>query len=161
VHEYRVTKYNPAFRDESGAYTKLEWSMFRQIGQTFLGVVLTSDEYELVEEAYIQSALGFLRESGLLLMRVAGLENSRKRPLDFQNESVLPLDRIGVIIRQILREEFWCRLEGSHGFLHFGWDYYMFIGVPRICPTARARATKLGLYVEEFASPYFEDESES
>jgi hypothetical protein len=161
VHEYRVTKYNPAFRDYSGAYTKVEWTMFRQIGQTFSGVVLTSDEYESVEEAHIQAALSFLRESGLLSMRVAGLENHRMQPLDFQNDSVLPLERIGAIIRQILREEYWCRLEGSDGFLHFGWDYDMYIGVPHLCPTARARATKLGLFVEEFASPYVEHEAQS
>jgi hypothetical protein len=160
VHEYRVTKYNPKFRNHSGAYTRAEWIMFSQIGQTFSGVVLTSEEYERVEEAYIQSALSFLREGGLLSMRVAGLENPRKRPLDFQNDSVLPLDRIGGIIRQILREEFWCRLEGRDGFLHFGWDYYMYIGVPQLCPTARAKAGELGLYVEEFASPYVEDEAD-
>lgn len=153
MHEYRVTKYTPAFRDHSGAYTKVEWTMFRQIGQTFSGVLLTSDEYERVEEAYIQAALSFIRESGLLSMRVAGLENRRKQPLDFQNDSVLPLDRIGDIVRRILREDFWCRLEGSDSFIHFGWDYYMYIGVPHPCPTVEARAVELGLYVEEFASP--------
>ncbi len=161
MKEYRVSKYNPAFRDQSGAYTKVEWTFFRQIGQTFSGVLLTSDEYERVEGAYIQAALSFLRESGLLSMRVAGLQNSRKQPLGFQNDSVQPLDRIGEIIRRILREEFWCRLEGSDGFIHFGWDYYMYIGVRHPCPTARAMAVELGLYVEEFASPYVEDEAES
>jgi hypothetical protein len=161
VHAYRVTKYNPAFRDQSGAYAKVEWTMFGQIGQAFSGVVLTSVEYERVEDAYVQSALSFLREGGLPSMRVAGLENSRKRPLDFQNDSVLPLEHIGEIIRQVLREEYWCRLEGSDGFLHFGWDYYMYIGVPHLCPMARATATKLGLFVEEFASPYVEHEAES
>lgn len=135
--------------------------MFSQIGQTFSGVVLTSDEYERVEEAYIQLAMSFLRESGLLSMRVAGLENSRQRPVDLQNDSVLTLDRIGETIRLILREKFWCRLEGSDGFLHFGWDYYMYVGVPHLCPTARAKAAELGLYVEEFASPYVEDEPKS
>ena len=59
VHEYRVAKYNPEIRDQSGAYTKVEWTFFRQIGQTFSGVLLTSDEYERVEEAYIQAALSF------------------------------------------------------------------------------------------------------
>ena len=161
MNEYRVTKYNPAFRDQSGAYTKVEWISFKQIGQTFSGVLLTSDEYERVEEAYVQAALSFLREGGLFSMRVAGLENPRTRPLDFQNDSVLPLDRVGEIIRRILREEFWCRLEGSESFIHFGWDYYMYIGVPHPCPTARARAAELGLFVEEFASPYVEDEAKS
>lgn len=161
MHEYRVTKYNPAFRDQSGAYTKVEWTSFSQIAQIFSGELFTSDEYERVEEAYVQAALSFLRESVLLSMRVAGLEHSRAQLLDFQNDSVLPLDRIGEIIRQILREEFWCRLEGSAGFLHFGWDYSMYIGVPHPCPTARASAAELGLYVEEFASPYGKDEAES
>jgi hypothetical protein len=161
VHEYRVTKYDPAFRDHLGHYTKVEWTMFRDIGETYSGVELTAVEYERVEDAYIQVALSFLRESGLLSMRVAGLENGRKRPRDFQNDSVLPLERIGEIIRQILREEYWCRLNGSDGFLHFGWDYYMFIGVPRLCPAALARATELGLFVEEFESPYVKDEDES
>jgi hypothetical protein len=160
VNEYRVTKYDPAFRDQSGAYTKVEWTLFKQIGQTFSGVLLTSDEYGRVEEAYIQAAMSFLSESGLLSMRVAGLENPQKQTLDFQNNSVLSLDRIGEIIRRILRDEFWCRLEGSDGFIHFGWDYYMYIGVPHPCPAARARAAELGLYVEEFASPYVEDEDE-
>ena len=136
MNEYRVTKYNPAFRDQSGAYTKVEWTSFTQIGQTFSGVMLTSDEYEHVEQAYVQAALSFLRESGLFTMRVAGLENSQTHPLDVQNDSVLPLDRISEIIRRILREEFWCRLEGGQSFIHFGWDYYMYIGVFHPCPTA-------------------------
>lgn len=157
MNEYRVTKYNPAFRDERGAYTRDEWIMFTQIGETFSGVRLTSAEYERVENAYVETALSFLGESGVLSLRVAGLENHRKQPLDFQNDSVLPLNRIGEIVRRILREEIWCRLEGSNGFIHIGWDYYMYIGVPHPCPTSRARAAELGLFVEEFASPYVED----
>src|SRR5258708_35225668 len=111
--EYRVTKYDPAFRDQSGGYTKAEWISFTQIGQTFSGILLTSEEYEHVEEAYVQAALSFLRESGLFSMRVAGLENPRKQPLDFHNESVLPLDRLGGIIRRILADERCIRLDGS------------------------------------------------
>ena len=161
MKEYRVTKYDPASRDQWDAYTKAEWTSFKDIGRTYLGVLLTAEEYERVEGAYVKAALSFLSESGISSIRVAGLENSRKRPLDFHNGSVLPFDLVGEIIRRILREEFWCRLEGSDGFIHFGWDYYMYIGVPHPCPTAQARAAELGLYVEEFASPYVEDEAES
>ena len=59
VNQYRVTKYNPAFRDQSGAYTKDEWTFFGQIGRTFSGVPFTFDEYERVEQAYVQTALSF------------------------------------------------------------------------------------------------------
>jgi tetratricopeptide (TPR) repeat protein len=122
VNEYRVTKYNPAFRDHSGAYTKEEWTFFRQIGPTFSGVPFTSAEYERVANAYVEVALSFLRESGLSEMRVAGLEN-RMQTLDFQNDRVLPFERIGEIIRRILREEFWCRSEGNDGFIRLGLLY--------------------------------------
>jgi hypothetical protein len=37
----------------------------------------------------------------------------------------------------------------------------MYIGVPHRCTIARTRSAELGLYVEEFASPYVEDEAES
>jgi hypothetical protein len=47
-----------------------------------------------------------------------------------------------------------CRLQADHGFVHFRWDYYMYLGVPRPCPVAERTASELGLYVEEFASPY-------
>lgn len=161
MNEYRVTKYNPAFRDQFGHYTKAEWIMFKDIGETFSGVLFTREEYERVEEAYVQVALSFLRESGLSSIRVAGIENHSNQSLDFDNDSVLPLDRVGEIIRQTLRAEIYCRFEGSECFIHFGWDYYMYIGVPHPCPRAEAGAAELGLFVEEFASPYRESLEEA
>jgi len=77
VHQYRVTKYNPAFRNQSGAYTKVEWTSVRDIGRTYSDGLLTTEEYERVEAAYIKAALSFLSESGISSVRVAGLENSR------------------------------------------------------------------------------------
>ena len=161
MNEYRVTKYNPAFRDQWDHYTRAEWTMFKDIGKTYSGVLFTREEYERVEEAYVQAALSFLRESGLSSIRVAGIENRSKQPLDFDGDSVLPLDRIGEIIRRTLREEIYCRLEGSDCFIHFGWDYYMYIGVPHPCLRAQARAAELDLYVEEFASPVRESLEEA
>ena len=124
MNEYRVTKYNPAFRDQWDHYMRAEWIMFKDIGKTYSGVLFTREEYERVEEAYVQAALSFLRESGLSSIRVTGIKNHSKQPIDFDNDSVLPLNRIGEIIRRTLREEIYCRLEGSECFVHFGWDYY-------------------------------------
>lgn len=168
MNEYRVTKYNPAFRNNYGHYTgpgwnpavridegdfiKVGWTMFKEIGKAFSGVVFTREEYDRVEEAYVQAALSFLRESGQSVMRVAGIEK-RGKTVEFDEGDALPLARIGEIIRPILKEEYWCRLEGNEGFLHFGSDYYMYVGVSHPCPGAEARAAELGLYVEEFASP--------
>ena len=156
MNEYRITKYNPSFRDFAGAYTRNEWISVADIGRSFAGVTLTREEYERVEGAYVETAMAFLREAGVSALRVAGLENHRGHLLNFREGSLLPLEQIGDVLRRVLREEFWCRLKGVGGFVHVGWDFYMYVGVLCPCLAARVRATELGLYVEEFSSPYNE-----
>ena len=124
------------------------------IGRAFAGVVLTDEEYRLVEQAYIDSAVAFLREGGLTSLRVEGLENQNGFALGFGEGAVFSVEQVGDLVRMILREEFWRRLEGRSGFLHFGWDYYMYIGVPYRCMASEQFAETLGLYPEEFESPY-------
>lgn len=152
--EYRVTKYNPALRDARGAYLVDEWTSVTDIGRSFGGVILTNDEYRRVEQSYVKSALAFVREGGVTLLRVEGFENNKAIELEFEEGSVLSVEQVGELIQQILREEFWCRFECQDGFVHFGWDYYMYIGVPHRCREAERLAQELGLYPEESASPY-------
>jgi hypothetical protein len=45
-------------------------------------------------------------------------------------------------------------LQSDEYFLHFGYDYYMYVGVSLACPRSRALATAAGLFVEDFVSPY-------
>jgi len=157
MYEYRVTKYNPKFRDAYGHYLREEWTMFRQIGESFSGVLLTAEEYERVESAYVDSAIAFLQEAGLLAMTVSDLENHRGLQLAFRNGSALSLSEVAAVIRQLLKERCWCRLEGKESFVHIGWDYYMFVGVPHPCVIAEQKAADLGLFVEEFVSPYHKE----
>jgi hypothetical protein len=154
VLEYRVTKYNPAFRDLSGAYLRNEWTSAGDVGRAFGGVVLTAEEYRRVEDAYVAVALSFLRESGQTTLTVSGLENTRRYPIGFAEGSAIGLEQLGSVIRLVLREEFWCRLEGPSSFLHFGWDYYMYVGVPFPCPASQELAEQLGLFTEKCPAPY-------
>ena len=154
MFEYRVTKYNPALRNAKGVYIPQEWTSVADIGRVFGGIVLTVDEYRRVEQAYIRSALAFLGEGGVTSLRVEGLENSKRSPVGFGEGSVVSGEQIDDLIRQVLREEFWCRLEAQDGFVHFGWDFYMYIGVLHRCPKAERLAKELELFAEEFASPY-------
>jgi hypothetical protein len=144
-------------RHPSGHFLGDDWISFTQIGQTFGGVALTEKEYKRVEDAYVSVALAFLTEAGLTAMSVEGLENKRRQPLAFHEGTILRLEQLRELIAGILREEFWCRLRGDKAFVHFGWDYYMYLGVPHPCPVAERKATELGLYVEEFVSPYHEE----
>jgi hypothetical protein len=122
VNEYRVTKYNPAFRNSAGAYTRDDWTMFKDVGKSFGGAVLTHEEHERVENAYLSAALAFMSEAGLSSFVVDSLENHRGHELTLEEGSVLPLEQVGDVMRRVLREEFWCRLEGHGGFIHLGWD---------------------------------------
>lgn len=154
--EFRVTKYDPDHRDRRGAYTRDEWTSVGDIGRAFAGVVLTEAEYRLVEDAYATAAVAFLREAGVQSLAVAGLENHAAVPLAFTDGSSLDLAEVGEVVRRVLQEEFWCRLEGAVAFVHVGYDYYMYVGVPVACPIAAALAGQLGLFVEPFRSPYHE-----
>jgi hypothetical protein len=117
-------------------------------------VVLTEAEYRRVEDAYEASAVAFLTEAGVPALVVAGLENAAAAPLSFTDGTQLGRAEVGQVVRSVLRDEFWCRLEGAGAFIHVGSDYYMYVGVPRPCPGAAALARQLGLFVEPFRSPY-------
>jgi hypothetical protein len=41
MHCFRVTKHNPAHRDERGRYLRDDWIMFAQVGSECGGVLLT------------------------------------------------------------------------------------------------------------------------
>jgi hypothetical protein len=61
------------------------------------------------------------------------------------------------IVRLVLRELIWCKLEANAGlYFHFGWDYYMYcVGVELTTENCNA-ITAIGLFVEEFPSPYLD-----
>ncbi len=156
MFEFRVTKYDPAYRDSTGVYGREEWIAMSDIGHFFAGKALAEAEYQRVEDAYVTAAVAFLREAGVPSLAVAGLENHAGVPLLFAEGSSLSPAEVGAVVRRLLRGEFWCQLEGGEAFVHVGYDYYMYVGVPCQCPGAVALARHLGLFVESFRSPYRE-----
>lgn len=154
MFEFRVTKYDPAHRDRWGAYTRDEWTSVSDIGRAFGGQVLTEAEYQRVEDAYAAAVAAFLREAEVSSLAIGGLENYGGVPLPFAEGSPVGRAQVGEVVRRVLREKFWCRLEGAGAFIHVGYDYYMYVGVPRACPAAESLVRDLGLFVEPFRSPY-------
>jgi hypothetical protein len=157
MQHYRVTKYDPARRDVSGAYPSDDWTSRSAIGQVFNGVTLTEERYVAVENAYIEAAATFLKEADVRELAIVGLENANARAHVPSNGEKVPAEAIPTVLRSLLREEYWCRLEAASAFVHVGWDYYMYIGVPAKCPAAERVARDLGLFVEQIRSPYAED----
>jgi hypothetical protein len=154
MFEFRLTKYDPTFRDSRGAYPRDDWASLSDVARSFGGVVLTREEYQRVEDAYVAVILSFLREAGVSSLVVEGLENHQGCSLAFREGSTLGPEQLDEVMRAVLREEFWCRLEGPNSFVHIGYDYYLYVGVPVPCPESQAFASRLGLFAEPFPSPY-------
>jgi len=166
-YAWRTTKYNPALRNSQGHYLADEWTTFSDIGKIYSGKKLTYEHYLSVENLYVASAIDFLSDAGLTSLRVTELENQRLAQVNpnqlhgiASNPSLLKLgsivsDDLEDVIRMNLREVLWCKLtETSRFYLHFGWDYYMYIGSTAPSLAAITNAERSGLFVEEVVSPY-------
>lgn len=165
---WRISKYNPGLRNSQGQFQGDEWTFFAQVSQSFSGTKLTYEDYVSVENAYVRSAMLFLADAGLVSLQIAELERphvalevSSKfqcillRPENLRNDTVVRLDQLADLIRLNLRELTWCKLQEADKFyLHFGWDYYIYVGSTNPSLRAIQGTTQSGLYVEAKASPY-------
>jgi hypothetical protein len=156
-YQYRVTKYNPAFRDINGAFKGLEWTSYSDIGKSFNGAKLTEEQYLEVETVYLNAIESFLNEAKIESLVLRGLENhtNTQLPQFVQPNAVLEIPECVQFARIVLREQAWGRLVNpKKAYVHFGYDYYMYIGLPKRCIAAESQSQKSGLFVEPFRSPY-------
>jgi hypothetical protein len=152
MYEYRVTKYDPSRRDREGRYLHDEWTAFSDVGNK-----VNFDVYDRVEQSYIDVALAFMSEARIPHLSVANLEHGPEISLPFVDRAELGAPELRTAFRLVLREACWCRfLHPSGAFVHFGYDYYMYIGTPGDCPQAKRMARERDLFVESFKSPYRE-----
>lgn len=159
LYQYRITKYDPSRRNISGAYLDDDWTSRSDIGREFGGVELTQRRYLEVEQAYIDVASAFLQEAHIQCLRVKGLENQTPSATVPMEGCEVAASAVSPVLRGLLREEFWCKLESPIAFIHVGWDFYMYIGVPSRCEDTEEFARKAGLFPEVFSSPYFSNEA--
>jgi hypothetical protein len=171
---YRITKYNPKFRDKHDRYQVDDWTAAADIGKQFANGVLSLDEYLQTEGAYVESLLQVWELAGRPEMTVTGFEANElrlspahlgktpqlreilKEDLPAEDQVLRDGAEIERVIRLVLREFIWCKLESNSDFYaHFGWDYYMYSGGVELDDTTRQSIGQRGLFVEVgIASPY-------
>ena len=152
-YKYRVTKYDPKKRNENGHYQADEWTSISDIGKVFSNKLLTKEEYVNVENSYLFAIEAFLAEANISCLNISSIE--RGEEYNFVQGQTIELEKILEIARLSLREKLWCKLSLNHkAYIHFGYDYYMYIGVSRWCGNAISKAEKKGLFVEAYRSPY-------
>lgn len=106
------------------------------VGRTYGGVLVTREEYDRTEDAYLAAAKAFLEEAAVQVMFIRGLEDWHGRYPQFSEGAVIPVEEIAPLLTLVLWAELWCRLETLDAFVHIGYDYYMFVGVSSPSPIA-------------------------
>lgn len=151
----RVTKYDPAMRDERGAFAGDDWTSIADVGSTFNGQVLTLDKYLEVEARYLCVVAAFLAEAEVEAMTALDVEHCDARWWPEAGASLSPLESVDVV-REMLRERGFCRLDGPRDvYVHVGNDYYLYVGGNVSCEQTLKVAAKATLFVDEdFTSPY-------
>ncbi|WP_067542399.1 RNA-binding protein [Nocardia crassostreae] len=159
---HRLSKYDPADRDERGHY---------------IGTEDTASDHGPVEAAYLETVAAFARECGITRLTIrepalAGFVTfGVEPPIDghglaglfpdnltgYHDGARTSLDVGLELVRAMLRDNgAWCRLEDESGFfVHVGYDQYVWVGSPRPCPRAVEFARRRGLFAEPVdRSPY-------
>ncbi len=152
---HRITKYDPADRDDRGVYRGPE------------DVV---GDHGPVEAAYLAAVTAFAQDTDVtrLTIRDPAVSGSvhfgAEPPVDghglrglfppdltgYHDGARITLDVGRELVRAMLRDNgAWCRLEADDRFfVHVGYDQYMYIGSARPCGRAVALTTASGLFVE-------------
>lgn len=158
MYKYRISKYNPKYRDENGSYTKDEWTQFSEIGKKINGKILTEKSYLKVEGSYIKILLSFLKENNIFELKITRLQNSKKTKLNekiIKQNSVYQLKDLEKLFRLNLREEVWCKFKSKDGVsIDFGWDYYVYVGVRSESNKTKKLALKYNLFIEDLPDDF-------
>ena len=152
MHEYRVTKDDPKYR-ENGAYTRPEWTSIADVGQRYDGHIFNMADYERAEKQHIDFLVALATREASFPLTIQSLEDRRAESPWAENQQITA-DALPAIVRDVLREECWCRLEATDFFIHFGYDYYMYVGCTHTTEAITALAASHALYAEPMQSPY-------
>jgi hypothetical protein len=146
-YSWRVSRHDPELRDR-GLLSDV-WLSHNDIGRVFQGVPLTREEYERVENLYVQAAVRFAIDVGASQLRIVYVGHQEDR-FDLEPGQVLPRADIGPVVRANLRGQLDCALEAlDAGFqLAFGYDLYMYVACVVACGAAVADVASSGLWLE-------------
>ena len=166
---YRITKYNPLYRDKNDHFLKDEWVCSSQIGDYFDGNEFTAQEYVEIENKYITAVKLFLITKNLKNATLANLEKDDYDKIDnivktihedelenlfvalIENYSLSTIVDILNTVRLILRHHIWGEilLKDSNHSIEFGSDYYMYIITDSLHHELVKSIEGLGLFVED------------
>jgi hypothetical protein len=173
MFQYRITKYDKSKRDENGYYIgEDQWTECSDIGRIINGKEVLLGDYLDTETKYIDAALNLFDASDLPHLRLTSIgttdhfsgvplphnKNLKEPEFDniaFMEDHIVQPNEIPTVIKMILRDFGWAKLEFKDAFfIHFGCDFYMYIGTVKTPKSILEEIEKNGLFVEERPSPF-------
>jgi hypothetical protein len=169
MKQWRISKYNPGLRDNSGAFQGDDWIMLSDIGNEFNSKQLTIEDYMRTEDEYVTIANALLEASGVPYLSVEQLKMPKSdvsakevaskyglyEEIHLAEGQQIKSQQALHAVRLMLRELFWCKLEFKNRFfIHIGWDYYMYIGTMLDDSEFTKILINSVLYAEPLESPY-------
>ena len=153
MYRYRVTKYNPFFRDSNGIYLNDEWTSVYDV--ISLECKYSFENYMIIENEYVKMVELLVKhlESGEIKfihfeegLSVDQIREYQKKYFVNENEYMLELyNRIcnnmsiqnncelTILVRMILREYLWGEIKVGKNKIKFGYDYYMYFITQKDC----------------------------
>lgn len=143
LQKYRISKYNPLFRNDEGHYTKNEWTEFTDIGKIYDNIIFTYEEYLKIESKYINAILYIIKELRLKNVTLVGLNiysnnenNENIEPellhiideLDLFNGSIcVTIEELSSYLKLNFRDliNFDVVIDNTN-IITFGYDFYMY-----------------------------------
>lgn len=161
MNYYRICKYDNAYRDENGYYTKLdEWTSIGDIGigKTSDGRILTKKEYYATENHYIQCIQKILDAVNEPQAQICYLETwpykKRKWAKQWYRRQKLSGGLLNLFMSDCLRERCYGVLKNDKFVWDVGWDYYMHVGCVLEPSVIEEIASSEGLFITEWYKFY-------
>ena len=146
---YRISKYNPLYRNKDGSFMKNEWTSISDVGKNYNGRIFSMQEYLETEKKYLACFMELLKKDDICTLQVQELEGNA---VCWQEGQELSLPEIENFCRQCLREQIWGKLESTRFFIHFGYDYYSYVGTELPPEIVASICEKKGLFSEHRSS---------
>ncbi|MEK5177872.1 hypothetical protein [Paenibacillus sp. FSL R5-0928] len=170
---WRITKFDPTNRIK-GVYKNEEWTSISEVGRVFSAEKFLLEHYLETESLYITAINLIMNENNLNTIQVVDLEKyyfdvekAEFRDIytdemksvynSVKNGDYISVYELKLLSQLILREKIWCKFQSREMFVHFGFDYYMYIGSVKECKDSLIKISSSGLFVESFESPYLEE----
>ena len=165
--KYRISKYDPEFRNVDGVYMNDEWTSISDVGKVYNGQIFTMEKYAEIEKNYLRFLESMLGSDKYMILKLEcsnidnlidiGLFQSQSK-LDNKKKIRLPKSITGMtisqvisFIRQCLQEKCWGKVKGDNKVIYVGYEYYLHIDSKKEIPNIQEIAKTHCLFVEHLS----------